>query len=40
MRGSGGVFLVTVDEKVIFCKKEMGRFPNDGEVAEIIRTKK
>jgi selenoprotein W-related protein len=31
--GSGGVFDVTVDGKLIFSKKEVGRFP---EVQEIL----
>ena len=34
---SGGVFEVTVDGKTIFSKKELGRFPEDGEVLGLIR---
>jgi selT/selW/selH-like putative selenoprotein len=30
--GAGGVFLVLVDGKQLFSKKEVGRFPNYGEV--------
>jgi len=29
---SGGVFEVTVDGKLVFSKKELGRFPEPGEV--------
>lgn len=35
--GSGGVFIVTVDGKIVYNKKETGRFPNDGEVTEILK---
>ncbi len=34
--GSGGVFDVTVDGKLIFSKKKVGRFPEDGEVVGIM----
>jgi selenoprotein W-related protein len=34
--GSGGVFIVTVDGDSVYNKKETGRFPNDGEVTELI----
>jgi len=30
--GSGGIFEVKVDGKVIFSKKQVGRFPEEGEV--------
>jgi len=33
---SGGVFEVTADERLIFSKKALGRFPHPGEVAELI----
>jgi len=35
--GSGGVFEITVDGKKLFSKKALGRFPEDGEVLELIR---
>ena len=35
--GSGGVFEITVDGKKVFSKKALGRFPDDGEVAGLIR---
>ena len=34
----GGVFEITVDGKKLFSKKALGRFPQDGEVLELIRT--
>ena len=33
----GGVFEITVDGKKLFSKKALGRFPQDGEVLELIR---
>jgi selenoprotein W-related protein len=38
LEGGGGVFTVTVDGEIIYNKKETGRFPNDGEVTELIRS--
>jgi selenoprotein W-related protein len=32
----GGVFEVSVDEELIFSKKELGRFPNEQELSQII----
>jgi selenoprotein W-related protein len=32
----GGVFEVSVDGRPIFSKKALGRFPEDGEIAEKI----
>jgi selenoprotein W-related protein len=34
----GGVFEVTADGRLVFSKKSLGRFPNDGEVLEILRS--
>jgi selenoprotein W-related protein len=34
----GGVFEVRVDGKLVFSKRSLGRFPNDGEVLELIRS--
>lgn len=36
---SGGVFEVKLDDELIFSKKELGRFPEDNEVEEIIKKK-
>lgn len=37
--GSGGNFIVEVDGKIVFSKKDMQnpRFPNDGEILELIK---
>jgi selT/selW/selH-like putative selenoprotein len=34
--GHGGVFEVSVGDKLIFSKKASGRFPDDGEVVELL----
>jgi len=36
VQGSGGVFDVEVDGKLIFSKKVAGRFPEDDEIVESI----
>jgi selenoprotein W-related protein len=33
--GVGGVFEITVDGKLMFSKKQMGRFPTDEEVIAV-----
>jgi len=35
--GSGGVFDVVADGKLIFSKAEVGRFPNPGEVVGLLK---
>jgi selenoprotein W-related protein len=35
--GDGGIFDIAVDGKKIFSKAAMGRFPEDGEIARLIR---
>lgn len=37
--GSGGVFDVTVDGTVVFSKKQVGRFPEEGEVVGLLSRK-
>jgi selenoprotein W-related protein len=37
VESSGGVFEVEDQGLLIFSKKELGRFPDDGEVLEIVR---
>lgn len=37
IKGSNGVFEVIVDGELVFSKKSLERFPNDGEVSEAIR---
>ena len=34
-KGSGGVFEITVDGKLAFSKKALGRFPSDDEVSAL-----
>jgi selT/selW/selH-like putative selenoprotein len=34
--GSGGVFDVTLDGKLIFSKHEQDRFPTDEEIVQLI----
>jgi selenoprotein W-related protein len=33
----GGVYEITVDGSLVFSKKSLGRFPEDGEVVGLIR---
>ena len=33
---SGGVYEITVDGNLIFSKKKLGRFPEDGEIQRLI----
>jgi selenoprotein W-related protein len=35
-KGSGGVFDVVVDGKLVYSKKETGRFPEAGEVPRLM----
>jgi len=37
IKGKDGVFEVTVDGDLVFSKRALGRFPDDGEVVEAIR---
>tara|TARA_B100000214_G_scaffold366797_1_gene336199 strand:- start:675 stop:851 length:177 start_codon:yes stop_codon:yes gene_type:complete len=36
IKGTGGVFEVTLNNSLIFSKKELGRFPNENEVENIL----
>lgn len=40
IRGKGGIFVVTMDGDVIYDKKQKGRFPNEGEITDLVRAKK
>ena len=40
VRGSGGIFDVTVDGKRIFSKHDDGNFPSEKEIVEKIRKMK
>jgi selenoprotein W-related protein len=35
VKGVAGVFEVTVDGKLVFSKKQLGRFPEDSEIDAI-----
>jgi selT/selW/selH-like putative selenoprotein len=37
VKGGGGVFEISVDGKLVFSKKKLGRFPSDDEVDAIGR---
>jgi selT/selW/selH-like putative selenoprotein len=37
IRGANGDFEIVVDGELVFSKRSLGRFPDDGEVAGIIR---
>ena len=34
--GSDGVFEIVVDNRLVFSKEEKGRFPDDGEILNLI----
>ena len=36
IKSSGGVFEVTLNNSLIFSKKDLGRFPNSNEVEDIL----
>jgi selT/selW/selH-like putative selenoprotein len=37
VRGSGGIFVVSVDNRTLFSKREEGRFPTESEIVEKLR---
>lgn len=37
VRGSGGIFVVSVGNQAIFSKRESGRFPSEEEIVEKLR---
>jgi len=37
VRGSGGIFVVSVDGKKIFSKHDEGRFPTEKEILDEVR---
>ncbi len=39
VEGSGGVFEVSLEDELIFSKKQLNRFPDDGEILEILKEK-
>ena len=34
--GSGGIFDIEVDGDIVYRKSDTGRFPNEGEAAELV----
>ena len=36
IEGSGGVFEVSLNNSLIFSKKELDRFPNENEIEDLI----
>ena len=36
---SGGIFEVYLNDELVFSKNELGRFPNEGEVLELVKGK-
>ncbi len=36
----GGVFEVSAEGRLVFSKKASGRFPDEGEVVELLRSRK
>ena len=36
IKGPGGVFEVPLNNSLIFSKKELGRFPNENEIEDLI----
>ncbi len=38
VRGSGGIFDVHADNKMIFSKKDAGRFPTEKEIVDRLRS--
>jgi selenoprotein W-related protein len=39
IRSSGGVFEVSFDGELVFSKKQLGRFPDDGEVERVLASR-
>lgn len=37
IKGGGGVFDVKVDGDLVYSKFDTGRFPDDGEVSDLIK---
>jgi len=37
VRGSGGIFVVSVDNEIVFSKSDEGRFPTEIEIVDKLR---
>jgi selT/selW/selH-like putative selenoprotein len=40
VRGSGGIFVVTVDDEKIFSKHDQGRFPTEREIIDALKSRR
>jgi selT/selW/selH-like putative selenoprotein len=40
VRGSGGIFVVSVDNEKIFSKHDAGRFPAESEIIEALKSRR
>ncbi len=38
IRSSGGVFEIRRDDELIFSKRQLGRFPEPGEIPGLLQT--
>jgi predicted Rdx family selenoprotein len=38
VRGAGGIFVVSADNRKLFSKKEEGRFPTESEILDKLRS--
>ena len=36
IKGMGGVFEVSVNDNLLYSKKDLGRFPNENEIEDLI----
>ena len=36
IKGTGGIFEITLNNSLVFSKKDLGRFPEDGEIEDLI----
>ena len=36
IKGVAGVFEITIDGKLVFSKKQLGRFPEDSEIDALV----
>lgn len=39
VKGSGGIFEVKVDGKLVYSKEKTGRFPEPGEVTKLLKAR-
>jgi len=37
VRGSGGIFVVSIENQTLFSKKQEGRFPTESEILDKLR---